>query len=70
MSSTMRVMRSVCCATVWSDDRYSSIVAVVLRQRDLRGDAGDRERRAELVRGVGHEAALRLERAAGDRAGR
>lgn len=41
-----------------------SLVALLATQRDVRNSTDDRDRRAELVRRIGHELPLRLERAA------
>ena len=51
-----------------ADDRQRlavlGLVAVIAAQRDVGGRAHDRHRRAQLVRRVGHELALRLQRRA------
>ena len=58
MSSTSRVSRDACCEHGSSASRYSASSRVGTAERDVGGRPHDRDRRAQLVRRVGHEPPL------------
>ena len=62
IASTSRDRRVACSPMISSDSRYSSAGRTSLRQRHLRRRPHDRDRRPQLVRGVGHELTLQVQR--------